>query len=580
MRILYKIAIATSILIILVFIIWALLSNSKNNHDPNHRHVPTQKQIFEHCQSDNNCVYEFTTETNISDIKLAMTNAINAQGGPNTNWAQSGCYAFLFHPGIYDFGGWNIPISFQTSVRGLGEKPEDTVFKNCTIGSAKKSGHVTDIFWRDLENLIIDDDTEVQWYTSQECPIRRFSTKGDIVLDNGDWSSGGFLSNVQAKNIKASSQQQFCLKNISGNVKRSGNMNWVLINSNSDLKTMCNNDGATSVVNDKEVYDKPFILGDGSIRVPKSYTNNGYYFDYDYYDIVNVYNAKPSDTASIINDQINKGNAIIFTPGTYTIDEPIKLNHDNDLVIGLGWPVLKSGKNKQTVFDVTGSNCIIAGGMLIDGESGIPDSLVHLRSGSSSRIFDVCCRVLRPKSGNGVNGCKSMILVDQDNVYAENIWLWVADHQGSEGGVADSLNKWNQMRCKTGITVNGDNTRIFGLAVEHQYDIMTFWKGNNGECYFYQSEFAYGGDFKNSPSYIVDERVTKHILMGGGAYFVADRGFNVKPNVLTAFMCPDHKDVQLYPVLFNGPTWGAYQNYVQNSLIRGPHEIGKGMICK
>lgn len=580
MRTSYKIAIGISVIIVLVFVVWALWPKSNSNHDPNHHHDPTQKQIFEHCQAANNCVYEFTTETGIEGIKSAMTKAMQAQGGAGTSWAQNGCYAFVFHPGTYDFGGWSIPISFQTSVRGLGEKPEDTVFKNCTIGSAKKSGHVTDIFWRDLENLVLDDDTDVQWYTSQECPIRRFSTKGDIILDNRDWSSGGFLSNVQAKSINAHTQQQFCLKNINGKVKRSGNMNWVLINTDSDLTTWCNNGGATSIVNGKEVYDKPFILGDGSIRVPKSFTKNGYYLDYDYFDIVNVYNAKPSDTASTINEQIGKGNAIIFTPGTYTIDEPIKLKHDYDLVIGLGWPVLKSGKSKQPVFDVTGSNCTIAGGILIDGESGMPDSLVHLHSGSGSRLFDVCCRVLRPKSGDGVNGCNSMILVDQDNVYGENIWLWVADHQGSEGGRADSLKKWNQMRCKTGITVNGNNVRLFGLAVEHQYDVMTLWNGNNGECYFYQSEFAYGGDFANKPSYVVDNGVANHTLVGGGAYFVADRGFNAKPNVPTAFMCPDKSGVQLHPVLFNGPTWGAYQNYVQNSLIRGSKNMGKGMICK
>ena len=95
---------------------------------------------------------------------------------------------------------------------------------------------------------------------------------------------------------------------------------------------------------------------------------------------------------------------------------------------------------------------------------------------------------------------------------------------------------------------------------------MTPWNGDNGECYFYQSEFAYGGTVDGSPAYVVDKSVKNHTLRGGGAYFVVDY-WDTPPVFDTAFKCPMEDNVQLYPVM--GENWGNVPNRVKHTLQRG-----------
>lgn len=514
----------------------------------------------------NKNVYEYTEKTNIDQIKRDIENVYNIQGGPNTSWAKNNnSYAFVFHPGIYDFKNFELKISFQTSLRGLGQNPSDTVFKNCKITIGRKKGTVTNIFWRDLENISLDSTEDVEWYTSQECPIRRFETKGNILLDGsivGMYSSGGYISNVKANSIISHRQQQFCFKNVSCNNTAMAGMNTVYVNSETNLKnTTCGGMSSTVITNDHSVYDKPFILSNGSIRLPNNFNTNGYNLKYEYRDLNNIYVSNPNDTSLTINSEINKGNHIIFTAGTYNnLNGTIKINKDNICILAIGWPVLKNNNNNGPVFSVTGNNCTLAGGMLIDAGNVFVDSLVEFKDGTGSRIYDICCRVLRPSK------CKTMMTINQKNTYGENIWLWVADHQLE--GVNNTKELWMQMDNPYGLHVISDNVRLFGLAVEHQYDTMTQWDGNYGECYFYQSEFPYGGRMNNKPSYVVNDNVENHILKGGGAYFVVYYGFDNNPNIKSAFYCPDKTNVKMYPVLFNGLWWHLSQ-YVKHSLQKG-----------
>ncbi len=78
-----------------------------------------------------------------------------------------------------------------------------------------------------------------------------------------------------------------------------------------------------------------------------------------------------------------------------------------------------------------------------------------------------------------------MVVINSGNVIYDNTWLWRADHDKG-GSVYNSKNP-----CNTGIVVNGDNVRAYGLASEHTLKDLVLWNGNNGEVYFYQSEFPY-----------------------------------------------------------------------------------------
>ena len=539
-----------------------------------------QKQIFKKVTDTVNCVYEFYDTDDINKIKTTIENFANSNG---TVWPQQGSIAFLFHPGTYDFNNWYMNIPVQTSVRGLGILPSNTIFKNCKIGVSHCStvcpSPATNIFWRDLENIQLEHD--IDWCSSQECPIRRVITSGNIILDQGHymWASGGFISNTKSKSIVAFNQQQFCVKNIDSKVTPTG-MNWVYINSNTNVKNSCEGGHANVITNDHIVYDKPYLVDGGSILVPTSFTTNGVNFSTssNRIDFTELYIVYPNDTVDNINKQLETKIGLLFTSGLYTFNDSIQIKNDNIVILGIGWPVIQGGTNTNPVFDISGENCILAG-LMVDAGNGNPNSLIWFHEKTNGKMFDICCRILKPDSGK--NSCKSMVTIDQDDFYGENIWLWRADHQ--KEGANDTNAKWDMMDNPNGIIINGNKVRMFGLAVEHQSSVMTQWNGDKGECYFYQSEFAYGGMFDNSASYVVNDKVNNHILKGGGAYFVVDyftRGGLKAPDIEAAFVCPDN-NVELKPIIWAGTAWGCCTSYIKNTLKRGNRLLGKidNMIC-
>lgn len=596
--------VAFIILILLLILIYLILPKIGPGHHtyPPQPHTYT-KQIFNKCSnSTSNCLFEYYPTTSIETIKSDITNSIKYQGGDHSRWEQAGSFAFIFHPGIYDFKGWNLPVGFQMSIRGLGALPSDTVFKNCSItiqGCPKNCPTpVTNIFWRDLENITITNGSDILWYTSQECPIRRVITNGKIMLDRGQpmWASGGFIANTKATDIIAYTQQQFCVKNTDAKIGKGGTMNWVSINIKSpdEDKNICkagSNGNAYSVVNNNTVYDKPYLIEGGSIIIPRSFSTNGVDYtsnkDIDSGDVKvridysNIHIVYPGDSVDNINKKIGGSgkdtkNAIIFTSGSYTFDKPINITNDNTVVLGVGWPVINAGKNTTPLFNVTGSNCVLAS-MLVDaGIGGNPSSLIHFskeKGGKGGKLFDICCRIITPKDKTQTSSCKSMLTIDQDDTYAENIWLWRADH-------GDSNTDWYRMNNPNGLIVNGNNVRIFCLSVEHQSEIMTQWNGENGECYFYQSEFPYDGVNNGSASYVVNNSVNKHTLVGGGAYYVMSEYKEGRPKqVEAAFVCPEKSGVKLSPVVFAGPQWDCCYNFVTGTIKRGDKLSAKGMIC-
>ncbi len=117
-----------------------------------------------------------------------------------------------------------------------------------------------------------------------------------------------------------------------------------------------------------------------------------------------------------------------------------------------------------------------------------------------------------------------MVKIDSNDVVGDNFWLWRADH----GAGAN----WTASKNATGLIVNGNRVIMYGLFVEHTQKYQTLWNGNDGRCYFYQSEMPYDppsveawrhGNVIGYASYKVADTVTTHEAWGLGVYCVFNR---------------------------------------------------------
>jgi len=132
-------------------------------------------------------------------------------------------------------------------------------------------------------------------------------------------------------------------------------------------------------------------------------------------------------------------------------------------------------------------------------------------------LFDVYSRVGGPAEGSTA----SCMIINSNNVYVDNIWLWRADHGNGVG--------WDKNKSANGLIVNGDNVTIYGLFNEHFQEYQTLWNGNNGKVYFYQSEMPYDpptvdawkhDGINGYASYKVSDTVKSHEAWGVGVYCV------------------------------------------------------------
>src|SRR5438309_2150421 len=66
--------------------------------------------------------------------------------------------------------------------------------------------------------------------------------------------------------------------------------------------------------------------------------------------------ARPSDDERAINRALERGKNLIFTPGVYALDQTIRVERDNTVVLGVGFPTLvpQHGGVPTTVADVSG----------------------------------------------------------------------------------------------------------------------------------------------------------------------------------------------------------------------------------
>jgi hypothetical protein len=466
-------------------------------------------------------------------------------------------YALLFKPGKYDV---DARIGFYTQVSGLGLSPDDVVINGGMRADARwrKNGNATLNFWRDVENMsVVPAGGFDRWAVSQAAPMRRMHIRGDLVLDDGGWSSGGFLADSKVDGeVRSGSQQQWLTRNSALGSWKGSNWNMVFVGTGGAPANSFPSPPYTTIDAAPVIREKPFLFVDprGAWKVFVSALRSnaegttwiagkprGAARPLSEFVIV-----KAGTSAATMNGALARNKSLIITPGVYHLDSPLHLTRANTIVLGLGLATLipDGGVSAIDVDDVDGVT--IAGLLIEAGPTNSPVLVQIGPSGSSTRhasnptlLSDVFVRV----GGAGVGKATRSVEINSHDVIGDHLWLWRADHGNGVG--------WTSNTAANGLVVNGNDVTMYGLFVEHYQQHQVQWNGNGGRTYMFQNEMPYdvpdqaewmSGATQGFAAYRVDAAVTSHEAWGLGSYCF----FNKNPTVISdhAFEAPVARGVR------------------------------------
>ncbi len=537
-------------------------------------------------------------------------------------------YAMLFAPGTYS-DVLTVDIGFYTQVAGMGISPKSTSIGNIRCKAEWMKGWKYDgsvnynalcNFWRSVENLTTTA-KQTTWAVSQATSMRRMNIKGNLNLhQEGGYASGGFLADTRIagrkytykdqktnKTINAEagvsggSQQQWLSRNVEMNRWDGSVWNYVFVGcqvkSLYDKTNQIKNgpDGEwpyaqyTKVDNTPVIQEKPFLTVDESgnygVFVPERRKDaSGVSWDDVKGETIGLdkfYVAKPTDSAAKINAEIKDGKNLILTPGIYEINEPIVINNENTVVLGLGYATLKptNGNQCMTIGDVKG---VKVSGVLFDAGQKKSETLLTIgtkKTDADNSDNPVCLIDTFYRVGGADNTpCKTTncVIINSNNVIGDNFWIWRADHGAGVG--------WDKNTADTGVIFNGDNITTYGLMVEHFQKYQTVWNGNGGRCYMYQSELPY--DIKSQSvwnakgkqgytDYKVSDNVTSHEGYGIGIYSCYQAA---QCYLTSAIECPDTPNVKFTNVCTYSLSGNGGIQYAINKSGYGVYTNGD--MCK
>lgn len=488
----------------------------------------------------------FDPSMSASSIQSKLDSVFSQQ---ETNQFGSARQALLFKPGTYSA---NANVGFYTQVAGLGLSPDDVTINGAVHAEADWfQGNATQNFWRDAENLSVNPTGGTdRWAVSQAAPYRRMHVRGNLALDDGGWSSGGFISDTKVDGqIQSGTQQQFLTRNSQMGSWSGSNWNMVFVGDQGapaqSFPTY------TNVASSPTIREKPFLYVDSAgayqVFVPGLQSNavgttwNGKTPAGKSLPIDQFYIVKPGATAADMNTALAAGKNLLVTPGVYHLDQTINITRPDTVVLGMGLAtfVPDGGITAVTTADVDG---IELAGLLIDAGTTNSPTLMQIGPAGSSashaadptQLSDVFIRI----GGATVGKATNSLVINSANTIIDHTWIWRADH-GNSGTVG-----WTTNTADNGLTVNGNNVTAYGLFVEHYQKTQVTWNGNGGRTYFFQNEMPYdppnqaswmNGTGKGYPAYKVASSVTSHEAWGLGSYcyfsanssVVADHAFEV-----------------------------------------------------
>ncbi|WP_442814591.1 RICIN domain-containing protein [Streptomyces sp. NBC_01198] len=503
-------------------------------------------------------VVTFDPSMSASSIQSRLNTVFNQQ---QTNQFGGQRYAVLFKPGTYSA---DVNVGFYTEVAGLGLNPDDVTINGAVHAEADWfQGNATQNFWRDAENMSVNPTGGTdRWAVSQAAPYRRMHVRGNLALDDGGWSSGGFISDTKVDGqIRSGSQQQFLTRDSTMGSWSGSNWNMVFVGDQGapaqSFPTY------TTVASSPTIREKPFLYVDGSgnyqVFVPALQSNasgttwSGKTPQGQSLPIDQFYIVKPGATASDINAALAAGKNLLVTPGVYHLNQTLNITRPDTVVLGLGLATLvpDNGITAISTSDVDG---IKLAGLLIDAGTTNSQQLMQIGPAGSSAthatdptsLSDVFFRI----GGATVGKATQSLVINSSNTIIDHTWIWRADH-GNGGTVG-----WTTNTADTGLVVNGNNVTAYGLFVEHFQKTQVLWNGQGGRTYFFQNEMPYdppnqgawmNGSSQGYPAYKVADSVTSHEAWGLGSYCY----FSSNPSVVSAnaFQVPNTSGVRFHDMV-------------------------------
>ncbi len=517
----------------------------------------------------------FDSTMSAATIQSSLDSTFNAELLSSTAQFGSERTAFLFKPGTYNV---TAKLGFYESVQGLGQNPGDVQLNGgVTVDSGWNLGdqtNATQNFWRSVENLaIVPGGGTTEWAVSQAAPMRRVHIIGNLHMgptnqgQGQGYSSGGYIADSRVDNIVSTgSQQQWYTRDSNVGVWYDGVWNTVFSGVAGAPPQSFPAPPDTTVATTPASREKPYLYIDSTgkyrVFVPSLRTNSsgaswnvGSPTPGTSLPMSQFYVAKPGVTGATLNAALAAGLNLFFTPGVYSIEQPINIARANTVVLGIGFPTLQptGGVTPMTVGDVDG---VRIAGLLFDAGTTNSASLLTVGPGTSTvshagnptTVQDVFFRIGGAVSGKATNS----LIVNSNNVIVDDIWAWRADHGSAATG-------WTVNTAETGLLVNGANVLATGLFVEHYQKYQVLWNGENGKTIFFQNEMPYdvpsqaawsSGNGNGWAAYKVGANVKNHEAWGLGSYcFFNIGGTNTNINAARGFEVPDTAGVKLHSIL-------------------------------
>ena len=455
-------------------------------------------------------------------------------------------HAVLFKPGRYQL---DVNVGFFTQIAGLGALPGDVAIDGHVHAEADwAKGMALVNFWRGVENLSVrPPDGRDRWAVSQAAPYRRVDLYGDLSLDDGGWSSGGFMADCRiAGTVRSGTQQQWFTRSSAIGGWVGANWNMMFVGVGGAPATSFPSPPYTTLPTVPVMREKPFLSmradGGWGVTVPAlrrdaagpSWTAGA--LPARFLPLERFLIATPATPTARINAGLAAGLHLLLTPGVYRLDTPLRVRRAGTVVLGLGLATLlpERGTAALTVDDVPG---VTIAGLLIDAGPALSSVLVEVGPRGAARdhaanptlLADLFFRV----GGAAVGRCGTALEVNSRHVIGDHLWIWRADHGDREGGRVHV--GWEESTAEQGLVVNGGDVSMYGLFVEHFRRHNTLWNGERGRTFFYQNELPYdppnqGAWRADSPhgwaAYKVADHVRHHRAAGLGVYanFTTDPG--------------------------------------------------------
>jgi hypothetical protein len=460
-----------------------------------------------------------------------------------------GRHAILLKPGRHAL---DINVGFYTQVAGLGAMPHDVVVDGHVHAEADWNKGVALVnFWRGVENLAVRPrDGMDRWAVSQASPYRRVDLDGDLVLDDGGWSSGGFMADCRVRGtVRSGTQQQWLTRGSAIGGWQGSNWNMVFVGVEGAPATSFPEPPCTTVATMPRIREKPFLTVDATGRwgvfLPALRTDatgpswtgpdaTGGKPAGRTIPLSRFFIARPEMDAATINAALARGQHLLVTPGRYHLRAPIRVDRPGTIVLGLGLATLiaQAGSAAMLVADVPG---VTIAGLLFDAGPVLSPVLLRIgrHGGSGGRADDpvLLADLFFRVGGSAVGRVETALEIHSRHVIGDHLWIWRADHGDRRHGRVHV--GWAESTGEHGLVVQGDDVTIYGLFVEHFRQWQTIWAGERGRTFFYQNELPYDPPSQSawradSPrgwaAYKVADAVRDHRAIGLGVYanFTAD----------------------------------------------------------